>query len=82
MLNYFSTFVFQVTPLILYNVFLPKHALFIEVDSSGRIVDSVHDPTGSVVHHAGEAFEHAGHIYIGHYAQPFVAVLKTSDVQN
>lgn len=71
----------QVTPFFLYNVFLPKHAMFIEVDETGKILNSFHDPDGSTIATGvGEAYEHQGAIYTGHFSHPYVGYITTTEL--
>ncbi|XP_055888430.1 adipocyte plasma membrane-associated protein-like [Biomphalaria glabrata] len=45
--------------------YYPKYGLAIEVDSEGKPVGSLHDPTGSVFHSVTEAVENEGLLYVG-----------------
>ena len=46
--------------------FLPKHGLILELDKTGNIVRSLHDPTG-IQSDASEIEEKDGVLYIGSY---------------
>ncbi|XP_005989491.1 adipocyte plasma membrane-associated protein isoform X2 [Latimeria chalumnae] len=68
-------FIAKITPLLLYSILLRKHGLVLEVDEQGEIVDSFHDPDGSVTWSISDAFEHDGKLYLGNTELPFLAVL-------
>jgi len=53
----------------------PKHGVVVEVSEIGRIVRSLHSPSGSVVA-ASQVTEHKGILYIGSPWHNFVAMLK------
>lgn len=65
----------QITPLQAYNVFMPKHALAIEVDPAGQVVSSLHDPGAMVIGAVSEIFETNHTLIIGHYSSPYLGVL-------
>ncbi|XP_013399873.1 adipocyte plasma membrane-associated protein [Lingula anatina] len=69
-------FIAKVTPLRLYDYFISKRAMFIEIDQNGEIVQSFHDPDGSVIGYVAEAFPHDGKIFLGHFSQPYIGVLS------
>ncbi|XP_012944585.2 adipocyte plasma membrane-associated protein [Aplysia californica] len=71
-------FITKIVPASLFDVFLPKHAMLLEMDEEGNIVTSHHDPGALVVRAVSEAFEHSGKIYIGHFKIPYIGVIKKS----
>ena len=73
-------FILQITPLSAYNVFMPKHALVVEVNRDGLIVGSLQDPGASRIGAVSEAFEINGTIFIGHYQSPYLGVLSSAAV--
>ena len=63
----------------MYKHFLPKHAILLEIDETGRIVTSFHDPNGTVVMNGmSEAFEHNGSVYFGHFSAPYLGKIDKS----
>ncbi|XP_053376691.1 adipocyte plasma membrane-associated protein-like [Mercenaria mercenaria] len=69
-----------VTPLSAYNVFMPKHALVVEINIDGLIVGSLHDPGVVRIGAASEAFEFNGTVFIGHYQSPYLGVLSSATI--
>lgn len=65
----------KVTPNVLYDLCLPKHAIIVEVDEEGKIVSSMHDPEAKVIYTVTDAFEHAKKLYIGSFEAKFVGYL-------
>ena len=49
---------------------LPEHGLVIELDQSGRILRSLHDPTGDVAPSVSEVLDYNGTLYLGSYQAP------------
>ncbi|KAL4226153.1 hypothetical protein ACF0H5_014139 [Mactra antiquata] len=74
-------FVTSITPLSAYNVFMPKHAMAIEIDHDGYIVNSLQDPGARIIGAVSEIFEVNGTIYIGHYQSNYLGVLKSSNIE-
>ncbi|KAL3853839.1 hypothetical protein ACJMK2_017340 [Sinanodonta woodiana] len=72
----------KITPFVFYNLFLPKHALVIEINTSGDLVGSMHDPCAKVIGAVSEAFETNDTIYIGHFQSTYVGVLEKSSISN
>lgn len=68
----------KILPLSWYKYFFISHAMFIEVDSNGKILASFHDPTAKVIKCVGEPFEYRGKLYIGHYFYDYIGVLDLS----
>ncbi|ESO83595.1 hypothetical protein LOTGIDRAFT_197037 [Lottia gigantea] len=73
---WFKRFLAKVTPRPLFDVFLPRHAMLVEISPKGKIAASYHDPTGSVVRGVGEGYQHGVYIYIGHFSMPFVGRIE------
>jgi len=65
-----------VTPLSFYSIFLHKHRLFLEINDTGNIVASFHDPDGSITWAVSDVFEHDGKVYLGNTELPFLVVLQ------
>lgn len=63
------------TPVSLFDVFLPKHALMLEISPEGHIVTSHHDPGATTLMALSEAFQHKNQIFIGHFKINFVGVI-------
>ncbi|XP_059150785.1 adipocyte plasma membrane-associated protein-like [Physella acuta] len=70
----------KIIPASFFDVFLPRHALMLEIDDQGHIVTSHHDPGGHVISALSEAFAHGDQVYIGHFKLSFVGVIKLSDL--
>ncbi|XP_063444225.1 adipocyte plasma membrane-associated protein-like [Mytilus trossulus] len=75
-------FIAKVTPLALFDVFIPKHSMILEYDNNGNLVSSLHDPTAQVIPAAGEGFEHDNVLYIGNFKIPFIGKLKLENFNN
>ncbi|GFR58386.1 adipocyte plasma membrane-associated protein [Elysia marginata] len=71
----------KLIPAPLFDVFLPKHAILLEISDNGHIVTSHHDPGASTLIAISEAFQHGDNIYIGHFKVPFVGHLKDYELQ-
>ncbi|XP_071490565.1 adipocyte plasma membrane-associated protein-like isoform X1 [Diadema antillarum] len=61
------------TPLVPY---LPQYGLIVEVDQMGRIVRSLHDPSGKVVEAVSEVLDTGDTLYLGSYFSPFLVKLN------
>ncbi|RUS84882.1 hypothetical protein EGW08_007351 [Elysia chlorotica] len=72
----------KLVPAAMFDVFLPKHAILLEISDDGSIVTSHHDPGASTLPALSEAFQHGEDIYIGHFKIPFVGRVKNSDLHN
>ena len=59
---------------------MPKHALVIEVDNTGTIVSSLHDPGAKQIGAVSELFQVNETLYIGHYQSPYLGVLYITKV--
>ncbi|XP_072002737.1 adipocyte plasma membrane-associated protein-like isoform X1 [Engystomops pustulosus] len=66
----------KITPLWAYSILLKKHGLFLELNEYGEIVDSFHDPDGSVTWAISDVYEHQGKLYLGNTDLPFLVVLS------
>ena len=73
---------FQVTPLFLFDLFIPKHSMIVEYDNSGHVVSSLHDPTAHVIPAAGEGFEYNNSLYIGNFRNPFIGKLQLDSLNS
>nr|XP_009670051.1 PREDICTED: adipocyte plasma membrane-associated protein-like isoform X1 [Struthio camelus australis] len=73
---FLKRFIAKVTPLSFYNIFLHKHGLFLEINDKGDIVESFHDPDGSITWTVSDVFEHNGKMYLGNTELPFLVVLQ------
>lgn len=71
-------YLFQITPFFVYNVFLPRHAMIIELNHNGQIVGSLQDPGALKIGAASEAFEYKNTIYIGHFESPYLGILDST----
>ncbi|GFS96770.1 adipocyte plasma membrane-associated protein [Nephila pilipes] len=59
---------------ILADVFV-DNGMIIEFDDKGKIIRSLHSPTGKVTH-LSEAFEHNGYLYLGSWRNHYIGRLK------
>ncbi|KAK6176541.1 hypothetical protein SNE40_014807 [Patella caerulea] len=69
----------KITPLSMFDIFLPRHAILLEVSPVGEIIKSYHEPTGTVLRAVGEGYEHNGNVYIGHFTLPFVGKISIKE---
>jgi sugar lactone lactonase YvrE len=51
-----------------------RYGLVLAIDESGRVIRSLHDPSGRVAL-VTSVMEHRGHLYLGSYLEPSVAVV-------
>ena len=78
---FLHSFFFQIFPFKLYNIFLPKHTILLEIDETGSIVNSFHDPTGKTINGGiGEAFQVGDKIYLGHFMKTYLGVISVDDL--
>ncbi|GFO21761.1 adipocyte plasma membrane-associated protein [Plakobranchus ocellatus] len=70
----------KLIPASLFDVFLAKHAILLEISDDGHIVTSHHDPGATTIMALSEAFQHGENIYIGHFKIPFVGLVKSYDL--
>ena len=56
---------------------MPKNALAVELDNSGDIIDSLHDPGAKRIGAVSEIFEFNNTLYIGHYQSKYLGVLQS-----
>ncbi|KAJ8309300.1 hypothetical protein KUTeg_014174, partial [Tegillarca granosa] len=54
---------------------IPKYGLAIEINEDGKIIRSLHDPTGQVVPAVSEIEDKDGVLYLGSYNLPFLSRL-------
>uniref|UniRef100_A0A671T0U9 Adipocyte plasma membrane-associated protein-like n=1 Tax=Sinocyclocheilus anshuiensis TaxID=1608454 RepID=A0A671T0U9_9TELE len=74
-----GTFLVGVTTLVRlswYNVLLPKYGLILELGPDGEVIDSLHDPTGSLTWAVSDVFQQGTHYYLGSTDLPFLPVLE------
>ncbi|XP_060069012.1 adipocyte plasma membrane-associated protein-like [Ylistrum balloti] len=55
--------------------FIPKYGLVIEVSADGKILRSLHDPTGEVIPSVSEVEDKNGVLYLGSYGLPYMSRL-------
>ncbi|KAK3750508.1 hypothetical protein RRG08_053878 [Elysia crispata] len=70
----------KLIPAAMFDVFLPKHAILLEISDSGSIVTSHHDPGASTLTALSEAFQHGEDVYVGHFKIPFVGRMKSYEL--
>ncbi len=57
--------------------------MFLEIDASGTIIHSFHDPKGAVINGGlGEAYQINNTVYLGHFGHPYVGVIDVNDLYN
>ncbi|XP_036374423.1 adipocyte plasma membrane-associated protein [Megalops cyprinoides] len=69
-------FMTKVVPLSWYSALLPKYGLVLELGPDGEIVDSLHDPNGSLTWAVSDVFQHGSRVYLGNTDLPFLPVLE------
>ena len=47
----------------------------VELDPNGKIIRSLHDPTGQVINGVSEVLDFGPRLYLGSYDAPFVAIV-------
>ena len=52
---------------------IPKHGLLLELNKDGKVIRTLHDPTGKQVPAVSEAEEKNGVIYLGSYNLPYLS---------
>ena len=55
---------------------IPKYGMLLKLSSKGEILQSFHDPTGTVMGEVTEVFEDEGVLYLGSYKHDFLGKLK------
>ncbi|KAG9280369.1 adipocyte plasma membrane-associated protein-like [Astyanax mexicanus] len=68
-------FVVKVIPLGWYDALLPSYGLVLELGPDGQLLDSLHDPTGTLTWAISDVFQQRGIYYLGNTDLPFLAVL-------
>ncbi|XP_067247622.1 adipocyte plasma membrane-associated protein isoform X2 [Chanodichthys erythropterus] len=66
----------KLIPLSWYNALLPKYGLILELGPDGEVIDSLHDPTGSLTWAVSDVFQQGAHYYLGSTDLPFLPVLE------
>ncbi|XP_048011509.1 adipocyte plasma membrane-associated protein isoform X1 [Megalobrama amblycephala] len=69
-------FIVKLIPLSWYNALLPKYGLILELGPDGEVIDSLHDPTGSLTWAVSDVFQQGAHYYLGSTDLPFLPVLE------
>ena len=52
---------------------IPQYGLLVELDKNGKVISTLHDPTGKQVPAVSEAEEKDGVLYLGSYDLPFLS---------
>ncbi|XP_072032589.1 adipocyte plasma membrane-associated protein-like [Amphiura filiformis] len=60
--------------------FVPKYGLVVELDENGKIIRSLHDPTGQTITGVSEVLDLGSHLYFGSYDAPFIGKLSYQNV--
>lgn len=55
--------------------YLPKYGLVVEVNEEGKVIQSLHDPTGQVIPAVSEVEDKDGVLYFGSYSLPYLGRL-------
>ncbi|XP_060072783.1 adipocyte plasma membrane-associated protein-like [Ylistrum balloti] len=76
-----KNFIAKVTPLFLFDIFVPRHAIVLEISPDGKIIRSLHDPTGQVTSAVGEAYQHQGYLYLAHFKSTFIGQIDIRDIE-
>ncbi|XP_035282425.1 adipocyte plasma membrane-associated protein [Anguilla anguilla] len=69
-------FMTKVVPLSWYSILLPRYGLVLELGPNGEVLDSLHDPNGSLTWAVSDVFQHGGRVYLGNTELPFLPVLE------
>ncbi|XP_030625179.1 adipocyte plasma membrane-associated protein [Chanos chanos] len=69
-------FLTKIIPLSWYNVLLPKYGLVLELGMDGEILDSLHDPDGTLTWAISDVFQQGEQYYLGSTDLPFLPVLE------
>ncbi|XP_051974594.1 adipocyte plasma membrane-associated protein [Xyrauchen texanus] len=72
----FKRFIVKLIPLSWYNVLLPKYGLILELGPDGEVIDSLHDPSGSLTWANSDVFQQGELYYLGSTDLPFLPVLE------
>ena len=68
--------ILQLIPFSWYNMLLPKYGLVLELGPDGEVLDSLHDPNGTLTWAVSDVFQHGGQYYLGSPDLPFLPVLE------
>ena len=52
-----------------------EYGLLVKLDASGRVVDSLHDREGALLHATSGAYEHAGALWLASYEASYAVSL-------
>ncbi|XP_031438959.1 adipocyte plasma membrane-associated protein-like [Clupea harengus] len=69
-------FITKLIPFSWYNMLLPKYGLVLELGPDGEVLDSLHDPNGTLTWAVSDVFQHGGQYYLGSTDLPFLPVLE------
>ncbi|KAI4904623.1 hypothetical protein NFI96_014605 [Prochilodus magdalenae] len=69
-------FVARIIPLRWYDALLPSYGLLLELGPDGELLDSLHDPTGTLTWAISDVFQQGELYYLGSTDLPFLAVLE------
>ncbi|KAI8484732.1 hypothetical protein Bbelb_374950 [Branchiostoma belcheri] len=72
--------IFKVLPMHLVLLAAPQYGLILEIDETGAIVASYHDPEAKSIASGSEIHEHEGHLYIGSYVARFLGRLALEEL--
>ncbi|XP_035670101.1 adipocyte plasma membrane-associated protein-like [Branchiostoma floridae] len=72
--------IFKTIPTTLLLHAAPKYGLILEIDETGTIVASYHDPDAASIAGGSEIHEHDGHLYIGSYFARFIGKLAMEEL--
>ncbi|XP_061179241.1 adipocyte plasma membrane-associated protein-like [Saccostrea echinata] len=74
-------FLTKITPLRVFDIFMPKHSIILEIDTEGNIVRSLHDHGAKVIKASGEGFEFNNTLYIGSFWTTYIGMLNLTLVK-
>lgn len=75
-------FLTKLTPLKVFDIFMPKHSIILEINRHGEIISSLHDPGAKVISASGEGFEFNNTLYIGSFWTPYIGMLNLTYVKS
>ncbi|CAH1792646.1 unnamed protein product [Owenia fusiformis] len=73
--NLIAKFILKSLMTRFFSAILPEYGLILELDGQGKIVQSLHDPSGKVVPSVSEVEESGPFLYLGSYALPYFTKL-------
>ncbi|KAL4238695.1 hypothetical protein ACF0H5_003402 [Mactra antiquata] len=60
---------------------LPKYGMVLRLNEEGKIVESLHDPSGKIIPGVSEVEDTGSVLYLGSYNLPFLSKLYISDIK-